>query len=139
MLVENPHDFACVHCGTAAECNDAIGLECLHLLCALFCTGKCRVRSNVEERRMNDTHFVKLVCDRLCIAVMIKEAVRYDERSLLAHDIFKLVKCNRETALLDIYLFRCSEPQHILSPFSYGLDIDKMLYANILADTVAAP
>ena len=88
---------------------------------------------------MNDAHLVKLVCDRLCIAVMIKEAVCYDERSLLTHNVLELVKCNRKTALLDIYLFRRSEPQHILSPFRYGLDIDKMLYAYVFADAVAAP
>ena len=70
---------------------------------------------------------------------MEKEAVGNNESSFLAHNLLKLAQGNGQAAFFDINLFRCSEPQHILSPFGNGFDIEKMLYSDVLADGVSAP
>ena len=88
---------------------------------------------------MLNSQFVQLVGNRLCIPVVIKEAVGNDKGLFLAHDRFQLVQGNRQTAFLDIYLLRGPEPEHIFSPLCNGFDIDKVLNTDILGNTVAAP
>ena len=88
---------------------------------------------------MHDSHGIELVFDGLCEAAAVKEAVGYDECLLLVHDGAQLVESDRQTALLDIYLFRRSEPQHVFSPLRHGLDVDKMLHADVFGHGVAAP
>ena len=139
MLVEYPHDLACVHSRAAAESDDTVGLKCADGLCAFKCAGKCRVGENVAEYGVLDAHLIELVRDRLCIIVLIKEAVCNDEALLLVHNRAELVKCNGHTAFLEVNLFGCSEPQHILSPLGNCLYIDKVLYAHVLGNAVSAP
>ena len=90
MLVHYPHDLTCIHCGATAQCDDDIRLECGHSLCTLdrICQG--RVRLYVGEALVNNTHFIQLIGDRFGITVHIQEGVRYDEGSLLAHNILQL-------------------------------------------------
>ena len=71
MLVKYPHDLTCVHSRTAAECDDNIGLELLHQLCTFLSASKRRIGSNVEEYCMRNAHLIELICDSLCVAVMI--------------------------------------------------------------------
>ena len=139
MLVENPHDFCRVHSGAAAQGDYRVRLEGSHLLNALFGALERRVGSNVAEGRVYYAHLVELIGYRLGVAVFVKEVVGDYERSLLAHDVLELIESDGQAALLDIDLLRCSEPKHILSPLSHGLDVDKMLDADVLADAVAAP
>ena len=51
----------------------------------------------------------------------------------------QLVERDRQAALLDVNLGRGAEPEHILSPFGDGLDVQKMLDAHVFGDGVAAP
>ncbi|CDD01390.1 unknown [Ruminococcus sp. CAG:382] len=139
MLIEHPHDLACVHCGAAADCDNAVGLERRHELCAFDCTAQRGVGRDIRECGMHDSHGIELVFDGLCEAAAVKEAVGYDECLLLVHDGAQLVESDRQTALLDIYLFRRSEPQHVFSPLRHGLDVDKMLHADVFGHGVAAP
>ena len=139
MLIHHPHDLAGVHCGTAAQRNDAVWLEGSHRLGALFGAGEGRVGSNVIEAGVLDAHLVQLLLDRFDIAVLIQEGVGDDEAFLLAHHSAQLIQCNRHAALLHIYLLRRSKPQHILSPLSDGLDVQQMFYPNVFGNRVSAP
>ena len=85
VFVQNPHNLAGVHCRAAAERDNAVGFERSHLRRAFFCTGKRRIGSNVEERRMNDAHLIEFIGDRLRIAVVVKETVGNDKRPFLSH------------------------------------------------------
>ena len=87
---------------------------------------------------MDDAHCVELVLDRLRVAVLVKEGIRYDERALLVHDRAELVEGDRHAAFLEIDLFRCAEPKHILSPLCDGLDIDEVQGAYVVGDGVPA-
>ena len=139
MLVKNPHDLAGVHSGTAAESDNHVRLKRHHLSGTLTGTCQRRVGRYVVERGVRDSHAVQLIGDALGKAVLVQEAVGYDKCLFLAHNGFQFVKSNRETALLKINLFRCSEPKHIFSPLRNGLDIDQVLDAYVLRYTVSAP
>ena len=57
----------------------------------------------------------------------------------LPSTVVQLAQGHGQAALLDVYLFRRAEPQHILSPLGDGLDVQQVLDANVLGDGVAAP
>ena len=139
MLVENPHDLCSVHCGTAAECDDGIGLECSHKSCTLGCVCKGRIRLYVKERGVLNAHLIELIGDRLGVAVLVKEAVGYNECLLCASYSSELVKSNGEATLLDINLLRCSEPKHIFSPLGYCFNVKKVLNTYVFGYAVTAP
>ena len=139
MLVHDPHDLRGVHRRAAAERDYAIRSECSHLFRSRFCAGKSRIGRNVKECRVRDSHFVKFVGYRLCVSVAVKEVVRNNECSLFAHDVFKFVESNGQTALLYIYLFGGSEPKHIFSPLRDRFDVEQMLDSDIFADGVSSP
>jgi len=131
MLIKNPHNLSCVHSRTAADSNNAVRLECCHSLCTFLSGSKCRVRLNIEECSMLDAHFVKLICNALCIIILIEELVCNDECLFLVHNILQFIESNRQTALLEINLLRCSEPKHIFSPLSNCLNVKKVLDTDI--------
>ena len=139
MLVKRPHYLTCVHCGAAADSDYDVRLERRHSLCAFLSASESRVRSYVVESRMNYAHLVQSVCDSLCEAALVEEGIGYDKRLLLIHNVFEFSESDAQTTLLEINLFGCSEPQHILSPFRDRLDIDKMFNAYVFADAVTAP
>ena len=139
MLVHYPHYLTGVHSGAAAHRDDAVGLKCVHCGGTLFRASERGIGSDVEERGVGYTHFVEFVGYRFGVTVIVKEAVGDDERFLLAHYVLELVKSHREASFLDVNFLRCSEPQHIFSPFRYCLDIDKVFDADVFADAVAAP
>ena len=87
---------------------------------------------------MHDAHGIELVLDRARVAVLVKEAVRYDEGAFLVHDRAELVECDRHAALLEIDLFRCAEPKHIFSPLCDGLDIDEVQCAYVVGNGISA-
>ena len=134
MLIENPHNLCRVHSRTTTERDDCIGSEGSHLRCALSCICKCWVGLNVKECCVLNTHCVKLVCNGLCVTVLIKECIGYDKRLFSAANCFKLVKCYGEATLLYINLFRCSEPKHIFSPLSNCFNIEQVLNANVFGN-----
>ena len=138
VLVEHPHDLGCVHRGTAAECDDDIRLKGAHLRCACERVLQSRIRLHIREACMDNPHGIKLVFDRLRIAVLVKEAVCYDKCALLVHDRAELIQRDRHAALLEINLFRCAEPEHILSPLCDCLDIDEVQDAYIVGYGVPA-
>ena len=55
------------------------------------------------------------------------------------HNSAKLIQSNRQAAFFEINFFRCSNPEHIFSPFSNGLDVDKMFHTYVLRYGVATP
>ena len=55
------------------------------------------------------------------------------------HNSAKFIQSNRQAAFFEINFFRCSNPEHIFSPFSNGLDVDKMFYTYVLRYGVATP
>ena len=65
VFIKHPHDFCRVHCGAAAEGDDAVGPESVHLRRALLCRSKGRVGLNVKECCVSNAHFVKNVGDKL--------------------------------------------------------------------------
>ena len=139
MLIQNPHNLAGIHCGAAAERDDAVGLKCTHLCRAFLCACQRRVGCYIKERGVLNAHLVELIGNRLGVTVVIQEAVGDDERLLLAHNGLQLVKCNGQAALLKINLLRRSEPKHIFSPLGNGLDVDQVLDTDIFGNAVAAP
>ena len=139
MLVKNPHDLCSVHCGTAAECDDGIGLECSHKSCSLGCVSKRRIGLYVKERSVLNAHLVQLIGDRLRVAVLVKEAVGYDERLLCASYGSELIESNGEATLFYINLLGCSEPKHIFSPLGYCFNVEQVLNTYVLGYAVTAP
>ena len=71
MLVHYPHDLTCIHCGTAAQCDNYIWLESSHSLCTSLCICQGRIRLNIREALVNNTHLVQLVSNRLGVAIHI--------------------------------------------------------------------
>ena len=132
MLIHYPHYLCGIHSRTASECYYYIRLKSCHRLHTFSCTLKCRVRSYIKEAGISYAHFIKLLCNNICISVLIKECISYNKCFLLMHYISKLIKCYRQTASLEIYLFRSSKPQHVLSPLCYSFYIYKMLNTYIL-------
>ena len=139
VLVQYPHDLCGVHRRTAADRDDDVGLEALHHLGAHLRAAERRVGSDLAEGGVHNAHLVELTLDRLCVAVRVQEAVGDDEGFLFIHNGAQLVESDGQTALLDIYLFRRSEPKHIVPPLGYGLDVQQVLDADVLVDRVAAP
>ena len=88
---------------------------------------------------MNDAHLIQFIFNRFGVAILVEEGVCYDEAAFLAHNSTELIKSNRHTALLKVNLFRCSHPEHILSPFSNSLGIEKVFDTNVLGYGVTAP
>ena len=86
-----------------------------------------------------NAHFIKLVGDRLCIAVLIKERICDDKRSLCASDCSQFIESHGEATLFNVNLFRCSKPKHIFSPLCHCFDVDKVLYTYVFGHTVATP
>ena len=132
MLIHEPHDLAGIHGRTATQSDDDIRSECLQLLKTFPCYLKRRVRSHLIEAGMGDTHIVQLIRNRFCHTAGVKERIRNDEGFLLSIVCFQLVQRNRQTAFLKVNLLRCTEPKHILSPFSNGLDTDQMFHIYVL-------
>ena len=81
---------------------------------------------------MGNAHIIQKLCDCLGITIRVKERIRNDEGFLLIIVGFQFIKSNRQTAFLEVNLLRCTEPKHIFSPFSNGLDINQMFYIYIL-------
>ena len=88
---------------------------------------------------MNDAHLIQFIFDWFGVTVLVEEGVCYDEAAFLAHNSTELIKSNRHTAFLKVNLFRCSHPEHILSPFSNSLGIEKVFNTNVLGYGVTAP
>ena len=138
VLVEDPHDLGRVHGGAAAERDDDIGLEGLHALGALSRAGEGRVVRYVEEAGMLDAQLLELLEDGVSRAGLVQVRAGNDEGALFAH-LAQLVESNRQAALLDIDLFRRTEPEHVLPSFHHSLDVQQMLDAHVLGNRVAAP
>ena len=88
---------------------------------------------------MNDSHFIQFVFDFLCISILIKEGVSYDEAAFFAHYVFQLIKSNRQAAFFEVNFFRGSHPEHVFSPLSNSLDIDQVFYTNVFRYRVSTP
>jgi len=139
MLVHDPHNLAGVHCGTAADGDNAVRLEGGHRLGAFLCAGEGRVGRNIVERGVDDAQLIQLVGNRLGEAGFEQERVGDDEAALLAHNCLEFIQGDRQAALLEVDLFRRTEPQHILPPDGNSLDVQQVLDADVLRDGVAAP
>ena len=139
MLVHDPHNLAGVHCGTAADGDNAVRLEGGHGLCAFLRAGEGRVGRNIVERGVDDAQLIQLVGNRLGEAGFEQERVGDDEAALLAHNCLEFIQGDRQAALLEVDLFRRTEPQHILPPDGNSLDVQQVLDADVLGDGVAAP
>ena len=136
MLIQHPHDLARVHGGAAADGENQIGLEGRHLRRALSGTGEGGIGSYVVEGGMGNPHSVQLLLHRLRVAVLVQERVGDDECLLV---IFQLGQSYRQAALLEINLFRRTEPEHVLPPNCHSLDVQQVLDAHVLGNGVAAP
>ena len=88
---------------------------------------------------MNDSHFIQFVFDFLCISILIKEGVSYDEAAFFAHYVFQFIKSNRQAAFFEVNFFRGSHPEHVFSPLSNSLDIDQVFYTNVFRYRVSTP
>ena len=71
MLIHQPHDFGCIHSGTAAQSDDSIRSEIFQLFQTFLCALKSWIRSYIKEAVILDTHFIQLVCDRFCISALV--------------------------------------------------------------------
>ena len=139
MLIEHPHDLAGVHGAAAAQGDDHVGLEQAHLLRASLGASQGGIGGHVKEGGVLDAQRVQFFGDGLGVTVVIEEIVGHDEGFLLAHHVLQLIQRHRQAALLDIHLFRRAEPQHVLSPFGHGFDVQQVLDAHIFGYGVAAP
>ena len=88
---------------------------------------------------MYNAHLVQFVFNRSGVSVFVKEGIGYDKAAFLSHDSAEFIQSNRHAAFFEINFFRCSNPEHILSPFGNGFDVDQMFYAYVLGNGVAAP
>ena len=101
--------------------------------------GERRVGGHVEECRVLYAHLVEAVCYHLRVAVVVEEAVGHYEYLLFAEHFLELAQRDRQAALLYVCFLRRAEPEHVLSPFGDGLDVEQVLHADVLRDGVAAP
>ena len=124
MLVKYPHNFTGVHSGTTAQCNNAVRFKCAHSSGAGLCRCQGRIRLYIIEAGMYNSHGIQFIFNWFGVAVFVKERVCYDESTFLMHNGSQFIQGNRHTALLKVYLLRQSHPEHIFSPFSYGLNIN---------------
>ena len=138
MLVHKPHDFSGVHRGTAAQSNDHIRLERLDLFYAFLRALQRRIGSHLIEAGVGNAHLIQLVGNRFRVSAAVKETVRYDKGFLLMIIGLQLIQSHRQAAFLKVYLLRRSEPEHVLSPFRNGLNIEQMFYVYIFGYGVAA-
>ena len=139
MLIHHPHDLRRVHSGAAAQGDDSIRLKASHLLCTGLGAFQLGIRLYIIEAAVNDSHLIQLVGYGLCISILIKEGIRYDEGTFLVHDGAQLIESHRHAAALEINFFRCSEPKHVFSPFRNGLDVDQLFDPYIFRYGVSAP
>ena len=136
MLVQDPHDLCCVHCGAAADGNDHIGLEGSHLGGTGTGAGQSGIGLDGMEGVVDDAQLIQLLLDGTGVAVLVQEGIGDDECLLV---LLQLVQSHGQAALLEVDLFRCAEPQHVFSPLSHGLDVQQVLDAHVLGNGVAAP
>ena len=138
MLIEDPHDLGRIHGRAAAQGDDHVGLEGRHALGALSGAGEGRVVGHVKEAAMFDAQFLQLPEDRLGRPGLVQVRAGHDEGALFAH-LAQLLEGNGQAALLDVDLFRRTEPEHVFPSFHHGFDIQQMLDAHVLRHRVAAP
>ncbi len=139
VLVENPHDLAGVHGAASADGDDHVRLELGHQTRPVHRARDRRIRRHVGERRHGAPLLFKATLDRLRVAIRVEEVVRHDERALAVPDFADLAQRHRQAALLDIDLFRCTEPQHVFSPDRDCFDVEQMHRTHVGRHRVAAP
>ena len=103
-----------------------------------MCTLQGGIRCYIKETTVRYPHLVQFICDRLCVAVLIEECISYQEGFFLVVYVLQLIESDRQTAFLEIYLFRDSEPKHVLSPFGNGFGVQQVLDTYVLRYRVAA-
>ena len=86
MLVQHPHNLACVHGGAAAHSDNHIGLKLSHQLCSGLSICQGGIGLYIGEYGIGDTHLVETVGNNMGISVLVQEGVGYDKGSLLAHN-----------------------------------------------------
>ena len=136
MLVEHPHDFRRVHGRTTAHRDDDIRLEGGHLSGTGFGAGQGGIRFHGVEGVVNDAHGIQLLFHRLGVAILIQEGIGDNEGLFV---LFQLGQRNGQAALLEIYLFGRTEPEHIFPSFCHRFDVQQVLDAHVFGNTVAAP
>ena len=88
MLIQDPHDFACIHGASAAQGDDHVGLEQAHLLRASLGARQGGIGGYIKEGGVLDAQLVQLLRDRRGVAVVIQEIVGHDKGFLFAHHVF---------------------------------------------------
>ena len=139
MLVHHPHNLGSVHCRTAAQRDDTVRCKGGHCFCTLLCAAQARVRCNIIEAGVLNSHLIQLFLDWFDISVLVQEGVGDDEAFLLAHHMTQFIQGDRHTALLQIYLLWSAEPQHILSPLGNRLDVQQMFDPYVFRNRVSTP
>jgi len=59
---------------------------------------------HIKEGLVHNSHFIQLIRNRLGVAVIVQEVIRYNKCFLFTHYIFKLIQCNRQTTSFYINL-----------------------------------
>ena len=126
VFIKNPHNLSRIHRGTTANGDNHIRLERSQEARTFLRASERRIRGDVRIRREHDTLLFEAAFNVLGVAVLIKEGVGDDERTLLTHDLTQFAHSDGQATLLHIHLFRRTEPQHILSPDSHRLVIEQM-------------
>ena len=134
VLIEEPHCLCSVHCGTAADSNDAVRLEGVHNTCTLTNCCKVRIRLNFAEDLDNGVIFVliELICESVNIAELNHSGVSYDHNSVDLRHLSKVLN----SARFEVDLFRNLEPLHVKSSLSDLLNVDEVLSCNVLGNGV---
>ena len=133
VFVKHPHDLRRVHGRAAAQRDDHVGLKLFHQLRSRPRTGKRGIGRDVEKFHMRDVHRVEHLRHFLHHAAVVEVFVGDDKRPLFAVFLFtQLLEGEAETAAFEINFFGRTEPQHIFSPFRYGLDVDQLSHADVL-------
>ena len=91
VFVEHPHDLGRVHGRAAANGDDDVRAEGLHLCGALSCAGKGRIGRDAEEHGVVYAQLVELVGDGLESAAGVGVVAGNDEGALLIINVLELV------------------------------------------------
>ena len=123
--------------------GDAVGLHNDYIIGSTYqLNGGVNDFDNIypwSDMRKCNVKFVELFADGIHIAVIVKEGVGNDKCLFSVSYGLKLVKSNGQATLLNINLFRGSEPKHVFPSFGNSFNVNKMFNANVFGNRVAAP
>ncbi len=136
VLIEQPHDLGRIHRRSTAEADEDIGLERVDHSHRQRDGGERRVGLDLVEGLALDAQGGERCGDAVDHPACKEIAVRDDEGPFLA---LQLAQSDGQRSVFEVDLRWQLEPEHILPPCGFGLDVQEVLGPDVLTDGVVAP